>query len=67
MCHTDGLYPSARRARIASSVNDSAAEGSHTGTITHTVSSSDANYNGLSVSSVSVSITDNDTAGSRLL
>jgi fibronectin type 3 domain-containing protein len=42
-------------------VNDSVAEGNHTGTITHTVSSTDANYNGISVVSVTAQITDNDT------
>ncbi len=44
-------------------VDDSVAEGSHTGTITHTVVSSDTNYNGISVSSVTANVTDNDTAG----
>ena len=39
------------------------AEGAHGSTITHTVSSSDANYNGLTTPSIPVSITDNDTIG----
>lgn len=44
-------------------VNDHGAEGPHTGTVTQSATSSDSNYNGASVSSVTVSITDNDTAG----
>lgn len=46
-----------------SAVNDSIAEGSETATISHTASSTDGNYHGVSVSGVSVTITDNDTAG----
>ncbi len=41
-------------------VDDATNEGNHSGTITHAVSSSDANYNGLALSPVTVSITDND-------
>lgn len=41
-------------------VDDSTAEGKHTGIITHTVSSSDSVYNGIMVNSVVVDITDND-------
>jgi hypothetical protein len=41
-------------------VNDTLSEGDHTGTISHTVSSSDANYNGLTIAPISVAITDND-------
>jgi large repetitive protein len=45
-------------------VDDAVAETSpHTGLVSHSVSSSDPNYNGLSVSQRSVQITDNDTAG----
>jgi len=43
-------------------VNDSAVEGNHTGSITHVVSSAGADYNGLSIAPVSVTITDNDTS-----
>lgn len=43
--------------------NDSVVEGSHTGTITHSSTSTDSKYNAISVSSVTVSITDNDSAG----
>jgi hypothetical protein len=41
-------------------VNDSVAEGNHSGTITHSVSSTDAIYNGISVDNVVAQITDND-------
>ncbi|MFK0733225.1 MAG: ExeM/NucH family extracellular endonuclease, partial [Gloeotrichia echinulata HAB0833] len=43
-------------------VDDTAIEGTHSSTITHTASSSDSNYNGVSVSSVTATITDNDVA-----
>jgi len=44
--------------------NDSVDEDDHNGTITHTgVTSSDLNYNGISVNSVVATIHDNDTAG----
>ncbi|MCP4358082.1 MAG: DUF11 domain-containing protein [Chloroflexi bacterium] len=46
-------------------VNDDIDEGAHNGTITHSATSSDADYNGigLAVSNVTASITDNDSAG----
>ena len=47
----------------ASAVDDSVAEGSHTGTLSHSASSSDPAYNGISVPPVVVGITDNDTSG----
>ncbi|QDV42273.1 Endonuclease/Exonuclease/phosphatase family protein [Stieleria neptunia] len=47
---------------IVSAYNDLVIEGSHQGVITHSSSSSDPNYNGLSVPSVVASITDNDNA-----
>ncbi|MDX2067069.1 MAG: hypothetical protein SFV55_01520, partial [Haliscomenobacter sp.] len=43
-------------------VDDATVEGAHTGTITHTTTSSDANYNAASVASVVANITDNDAA-----
>lgn len=43
-------------------VDDSDVEGAHTGTITHAATSSDAGYNGITVSSVTANITDNDSA-----
>ncbi|NJL22545.1 MAG: hypothetical protein HC895_19775 [Leptolyngbyaceae cyanobacterium SM1_3_5] len=44
-------------------IDDAIAEGTHTSTISHTVSSSDANYSGRSVASVALNITDNDSPG----
>jgi len=48
---------------IVTAVNDAVAEGSHTATITHTATSSDSNYNGITIATVTANITDNDTAG----
>ena len=47
-------------------VNDTTIEGTHNGVIKHTVSSTDTSYNGLSLSSVTATMTDNDTAGATL-
>ena len=44
-------------------VDDAVAEGLHTGSITHTAISTDANYNGIAIASLTANITDNDTAG----
>jgi uncharacterized protein len=41
-------------------VDDDLIEGTHTGTITHSVSSSDANYNGIAIANITVNINDND-------
>jgi glucose/arabinose dehydrogenase len=41
-------------------VDDTAVEGPHTGTITHTVTSTDTRYSGLTVAPLTVNITDND-------
>lgn len=49
-----------------SPINDSIAEGSHTGTSTHSVTSADLGYNGVAVDSVTVTISDNDFAGVTL-
>ena len=46
-----------------SAVNDSVVEGPHSGVLTHAAASGDASYNGISISSVTANITDNDTAG----
>ncbi|MBX7147565.1 hypothetical protein K1X76_00645 [bacterium] len=43
--------------------NDNVAEGSHNTTLTHTSSSSDTNYNAITINDVVTSITDNDSAG----
>ena len=50
------------QAVTVSAVNDALYEGPHSGTITHAAASSDGNYNGISVGSVSVAINDNDAA-----
>ncbi len=44
-------------------VDDTAAEGAHTSTITHTATSSDTNYNGISIRNVTAAMIDDDTAG----
>ncbi|AFY51151.1 hypothetical protein Nos7524_5434 [Nostoc sp. PCC 7524] len=41
-------------------VDDAVLENTHTGTIQHTTSSNDSNYNSISIASVNVNITDND-------
>jgi uncharacterized repeat protein (TIGR02543 family) len=41
-------------------VDDATTEGNHTGLITHTATSSDPSFNGISIGSVIVNITDND-------
>lgn len=48
-------------------VDDAVAEGNHIGLIIHTAASSDANYNGIAISNVTVNITDNDSAGVTLV
>ncbi|NUM73980.1 T9SS type A sorting domain-containing protein [candidate division KSB1 bacterium] len=47
--------------------DDAIVEGSHTGTITHSTTSSDASYNGISIANVTVNIADNDAAGVTLM
>lgn len=44
-------------------VDDAVMEGSHSGTITHTVSSTDSNYNGATLVPVNITIGDNDRSG----
>ncbi|MEG4093266.1 Calx-beta domain-containing protein, partial [Microcoleus sp. Pol12B4] len=46
-----------------SAIEDSIAQGTHSGTITHTSVSTDNLYNGLTISPVTATIADNDTAG----
>ncbi len=43
-------------------VDDDIAEGAHSSTVTHTAASSDLSYDGITISDVVASITDNDTA-----
>ena len=50
-----------------SAVDDSADEGTHLAMITHTASSADVNYSGISVPQVAVSIFDNDHVTSEHL
>ena len=52
----------APRTVTVTAVDDTVAEGAHTGSVGFTVASSDANYNNVAVASVSVSIADNDAA-----
>ena len=51
---------SVAQAVTVTAVDDAVVEGSHADAITHSVSSSDANYHGMLVSNVTVNITDND-------
>jgi hypothetical protein len=44
-------------------VDDAMIEGPHSGTISHSASSSDGYYDGLAIPSVSVNVSDNDVAG----
>ncbi|NJK66383.1 MAG: hypothetical protein HC941_07485 [Microcoleus sp. SU_5_3] len=44
-------------------IDDSTAEGTHSGTIAHKSVSTDTNYNNLTISPVTATIADNDTAG----
>lgn len=46
-----------------SAVDDGDVEGDHSGTITHTATSGDLNYNGIPIADVDVSIADNDDDG----
>jgi hypothetical protein len=43
-------------------IDDALAEGTHAGTVSHTVTSVDANYNARAVATVAATITDNDGA-----
>jgi len=46
-----------------SAIDDSVAQGTHSGTIAHTATSIDTNYNAKVIPNVTVSITDNDSPG----
>ncbi|WP_019866778.1 ExeM/NucH family extracellular endonuclease [Methylovulum miyakonense] len=48
------------QAVTVTAVDDAAVEGAHTGTVSHTATSTDSNYNGLSIGAVTANITDND-------
>jgi subtilisin family serine protease len=43
--------------------NDDVAEGTHSGSVSHSASSDDDNYDGLAIGNVNVEVTDNDSAG----
>lgn len=51
---------------ILRAVDDSIIEGNHTSSLTHTVISSDANYNAINVDSINAFIIDNDSSGISL-
>ncbi|MEH1825185.1 MAG: lamin tail domain-containing protein [Nostoc sp.] len=51
---------------IVTAVNDGLVEGSHSSTITHTATSTDTNYNVITIPGLAVNITDNDSASSTL-
>ncbi|MEG4517036.1 DUF4347 domain-containing protein, partial [Microcoleus sp. AT9_A5] len=46
-----------------SAIDDNVAQGTHSGTIAHTVTSTDASYNAKAMADVTASITDNDSPG----
>ncbi|MEG3839353.1 SBBP repeat-containing protein, partial [Microcoleus sp. herbarium14] len=48
-------------------IDDNVAQGTHTGTIAHTVTSTDANYNAKVIPNVTASITDNDSPGVSII
>jgi hypothetical protein len=50
------------RTVTVSALNDSFIEGAHSGTITHSASSSDSAYDGISAPAITVNIADNDAA-----
>jgi hypothetical protein len=47
-------------------VNDGVFEGNHSGTISHTATSADGNYDGILISQVTANITDDDVVGDEL-
>ena len=59
---TNGDYNTPQNVSVTAN-NDDIAEGAHSSTIAHTISTSDGTYNGLGVNSVILGVADNDTAG----
>jgi predicted extracellular nuclease len=57
---TDVTEGVATKTVTVTAVDDSDVEGAHTGTITHSTASTDANYNGITIAPVSANISDND-------
>jgi hypothetical protein len=45
---------------MVTAVDDAVVEGAHTSTISHSATSTDSNYNGITIANVTVNITDND-------
>jgi len=69
-CNVDTLAPSFNDTNwnipqqiVVTAVNDLVDEGIHQCIITHSTSSADSNYDGITVEDVTATITDNDTAG----
>jgi uncharacterized repeat protein (TIGR01451 family) len=55
------------RTLVVQAVNDSVAEGDHSSPIAYSVTSADADYDGLSVADTTVSLADNDTASISII
>ena len=62
---TTGNWNVARIVTVTA-VDDAAVEGTHTGTISHLITSSDASYNDFAVADVTANITDNDLIPANL-
>ncbi len=52
---------------VITAIDDTVAEGLQTETISHTVTSADAKYNGVTVGTIAATITDNDTAAAPVV
>ncbi len=50
-----------------SAIDDEVVEGNHAGTLTMSIATTDTNYDGLTINSLTVSLIDNDTAGVSLV
>ena len=59
---TSSNYSTAQTVTVTA-VDDGTVEGNHSSTISHTASSDDTNYNGLSMSAITATVVDNDAAG----
>ncbi len=62
---TSGNWNSVQAVTVTA-VDDGDVEGNHTGVLNHTASSGDGSYGGISITDVTVDITDNDSAGLNL-
>lgn len=63
---TTGNWDDAQTVTVTA-INDEIAEGTHPGLVEHAAESNDADYDGVAIVDVSVSITDNDTAGATIV